>query len=212
MKTADLITSLVGDTTPVARGAVVRRLAPPTVIGVIVAVSIVILWLGLRSIGEASQTFAFWMKGGYTTLLAAAGATFVARLARPGGTIGVGRWLAITAILVMLGLSAIEFLSAPPQARMALWLGGSWNHCPVRIVAIGAPIYLGLLLGMRRLAPTRPLAAGATAGFLAGALGATAYQLFCPETGAMFVTTWYTLGIAACAAFGAVIGWRALRW
>jgi hypothetical protein len=79
-------------------------------------------------------------------------------------------------------------------------------------MAISAPIYLGLVFGMRRLAPTRPSLAGASAGFLAGALGATAYQVFCPETGAMFVTTWYTLGIAACTVVGAVIGSRALRW
>ena len=212
MKTADLITTLAGDARPVARGAVARRLTPPALVGLAVAATTVVLWLGLRSIGEAAQTAAFWMKGGYTVVLALAGAMIASRLARPGGTIGMGRWLASAAVLVMLGLSAREFAGAPSGARMALWLGGSWNVCPVRILVFGAPIYLGLVSGMRRLAPTRPAAAGASAGFLAGALGATAYQLFCPETGAMFVTTWYTLGVIACAALGAVIGRYALRW
>jgi hypothetical protein len=212
MKTADLITSLAEDTAPVAQGAVARRLTPPTLIGLVIAAAMVILWLGLRSISEASHTIAFWMKGGYTVALALAGALIAARLARPGGTIGAGRWLALAAVLAMLCLSIREFAGAAPGSRMDLWLGGSWKVCPIRIMAISAPIYLGLVFGMRRLAPTRPSLAGASAGFLAGALGATAYQVFCPETGAMFVTTWYTLGIAACTVVGAVIGSRALRW
>jgi hypothetical protein len=212
MKTADLIASLVADARPVAPGAVARRLAPPTLCGLAVAVTIVILWLGLRSFDEASRTFAFWMKGAYTVTLAVAGAMIAARLARPGGAGGAGRWLALAAVAVMLGLSAREFAAAPAGERIALWLGGSWNVCPLRILVIGAPICLGLLFGMRRLAPTRPTLAGASAGFLAGALGATAYQLFCPETGAMFVTTWYTLGVVASAALGALIGRYALRW
>lgn len=212
MKTADLIASLAGEATPVARGAVARRLTPPTLIGLAVGVAIVVLWLGLRSIVEASQTSAFWMKGGYTVALALAGAMIATRLARPGGTIGAGRWLASAAVLLMLGLSVREYAGAPAGSRMALWLGGSWNVCPLRILVISTPIFLGLVFGMRRLAPTRPTTAGASAGFLAGALGATAYQLFCPETGAMFVTTWYTLGVVTSAALGAIVGRYALRW
>ncbi|MDQ2861234.1 MAG: DUF1109 domain-containing protein [Pseudomonadota bacterium] len=54
--------------------------------------------------------------------------------------------------------------------------------------------------------------AGAAAGLLAGAAGATVYGLYCDETAALFVVTWYTLAIAVCAAIGALLGARWLRW
>jgi hypothetical protein len=47
---------------------------------------------------------------------------------------------------------------------------------------------------------------------LAGGVGATVYGLYCQETAAAFVATWYTLGVAACAAVGALLGPRILRW
>jgi hypothetical protein len=65
---------------------------------------------------------------------------------------------------------------------------------------------------LRQLAPTRLRLAGAGAGLLAGALGATVYGLHCPETGAAFVATWYSLGVATWAAIGAALGPRLLRW
>jgi len=212
MKTADLISRLARNAAPVAKGAVARRLLPPAAIGFAATAALVVLWLGLRSFDVAIQTSAFWMKAGYTILLSIAGAGFVAGLARPGGRIGSSRWIAVVAFAVLLGLGAAEYLTAAPGERLALWLGGSWNVCACRIVTLSAPIYAGLLFGLRKLAPTRPATAGAAAGFLAGALGATAYQLFCPETGAMFVATWYSLGVAASAAIGALLGSRLLRW
>lgn len=54
--------------------------------------------------------------------------------------------------------------------------------------------------------------AGAAAGLLTGAIAATAYGLHCPEATAAFVATWYTLGMAAAAGLGAVVGRFALRW
>jgi len=65
---------------------------------------------------------------------------------------------------------------------------------------------------LRQLAPTRLAIAGAAAGLLAGGVGASVYGLYCGETAATFVVIWYTLGIAAGAALGAVIGSRLLRW
>jgi hypothetical protein len=212
MKTADLIAQLAQDVPPVPRGVALRRLAPPALVGAAVAAVAVVVWLGLRPLGEAAQTFSFWMKGGYTALLAAAGAAIVLRMSRPGGSFGPAVWLASAAFVVMAGLSAGECLGAAPADRLALWLGASWTQCSFRILVLAVPIYVGLLVGLRRMAPTRPGLTGATAGFLAGAAGATVYQLFCPETGAMFVTTWYTLGVLASTAAGALVGRRLLRW
>jgi hypothetical protein len=62
------------------------------------------------------------------------------------------------------------------------------------------------------MAPTRLGLAGAAAGLFAGGVGATVYGLYCEETAAAFVVVWYSLGMLACAALGAVVGRRLLRW
>ena len=46
----------------------------------------------------------------------------------------------------------------------------------------------------------------------AGAWAATLYCLHCPESSAMFVLTWYSLGIAFTTLLGALVGPRILRW
>jgi hypothetical protein len=68
------------------------------------------------------------------------------------------------------------------------------------------------MLALRSLAPTRLRLAGTAAGLAAGAVGASVYQLHCPELAAPFLGTWYVLGILAPAALGALIGPRLLRW
>jgi hypothetical protein len=39
-----------------------------------------------------------------------------------------------------------------------------------------------------------------------------AYAMYCPVDSVAFVTTWYVVAIALCAALGAVVGARLLRW
>jgi hypothetical protein len=91
-------------------------------------------------------------------------------------------------------------------------LGHTWKVCSPLILLLAVPIYAFLIAAIRKLAPTRPALTGAAAGFAAGALGATLYGLHCPEQAAAFVATWYTLGIGAATALGALAGRRLLRW
>jgi hypothetical protein len=101
---------------------------------------------------------------------------------------------------------------APSSSWLAMWLGGSWKVCSLLVFLLSLPIGAGLLWSFRRLAPTRLRLAGAAAGLTAGAWSATLYCLHCPEVSAIFVLTWYTLGIAATALAGALLGPRLLRW
>ena len=100
----------------------------------------------------------------------------------------------------------------PSSDWLTMWLGQTWKECPLLVLTLSAPIFAGLLWSFRRLAPTRLRAAGAAAGFAAGAWAATLYGLHCPEVSALFVLTWYSLGIALAAAVGALVGPRLLRW
>lgn len=213
MKMDQLIDDLAREVRPVGRGAVGMRLAIGLAAGAIGTVMLVGWWLGFNpDLGIAMRGYSFWMKWIYTLSIAVCAMVATARLARPDtGRLG---WLWI--LLVPAGLlaliGAVEMARVPPGHWLAMWLGDSWRVCPTNLFLLSIPIFLGLLWSFRRLAPTRLRAAGAAAGLTAGAWAAALYCLHCPEVSAIFVLTWYSLGIGLAALLGALVGPRLLRW
>ena len=212
MRTSDLIDILARDMRPAPPGAVNRKLLAALVAGGLITFAIVALGLRCRPLLAAAQQPWFWMKAGYTGLLTLAGAVIVRRLSVPGSKLGATPLAAAVVILVMLGLGVGQILLAARAGHLALWLGHTWKVCSPLILLLAVPIYACLIAAIRRLAPTRPALTGAAAGFAAGALAATLYGLHCPEQAAAFVATWYTLGVGAATALGALAGRRLLRW
>jgi hypothetical protein len=212
MRTTELIDLLARDIRATPPGVVNRRLLAALVAGGLVTFAIVALGLRCQPLLVAAQQPWFWMKAAYTVLLTVAGAVLVRRLSVPGSRIGAAPLAAALVILVMLTLGVGQILSAAQAGRVALWLGKSWKVCSPLILVLAIPIYACLIAAIRKLAPTRPALTGAAAGFASGALAATLYGLHCPEQAAAFVATWYTLGIAAATALGALAGRRMLRW
>ena len=212
MRTADLIDLLARDVRAARPGVVNRRLLAALVTGGAVTLALVALGLHCQPLLAAAQHSWFWMKASYSGLLTIAGVIIVRRLSVPGAKVGVAPLAATLIVAAMIAWGAAQILSAEPAARLALWLGHTWKVCSPLIFLLAMPIYACLVVAIRGLAPTRPALAGGAAGFAAGALAATAYGLHCPEQAAVFVVTWYTLGIAAATAVGAAIGSRLLRW
>jgi hypothetical protein len=213
MKTDALIASLAADTTPVAPHAVGRRLSLACLAGAIAALALLLVWLGPRpDIGRALLTASFWIKAIYTLTLTLGGALLTARLARPEGLVGSARWVIIGAIAVIVVLGLLTLILDRPDQRATALMGHSWKQCPWRITAFAAPVFGALVWALRHFAPTRLAVAGASAGLLAGAIGATIYGLACPETSPAFVAIWYSLGVAVCAGVGALMGRWLLRW
>ncbi len=213
MNTDQLISTLAGDVKPVRRNAVGVRLAFGILIGALVSAALVIAMLGPRpDLGTAMHGFGFWMKWTYTISLSAIAIYATARLARPNPGRLRALWLIAIPILLLTGVGVMELVRTPTSEWLSMWLGYSWSKCPWLVLALAMPIFIGLLWSFRRLAPTRLRAAGAAAGLAAGAFAATVYCLHCPEVSAIFVLTWYTLGILLAAAFGALVGPRLLRW
>ena len=214
MKTDDLIDLLAKDAAPPPGGGVPRRLAIACGLAAVGALVLLLAWLGLRpDLHRAMHTGAFWMKAGYTLWIAAAGFAMTAQAARPGGAPGRPARMALAGALAAIAVLAVVDLVLTPLAdRHAAWMGQSALMCPWRILAISVPAFAAIVWGLRSLAPTRLTLAGAAGGLLAGGIGATVYGLYCQETTAMFVATWYTLGLAGCAGAGALLGPRLLRW
>lgn len=214
MKTSELIDALAAVDSEAVRPTIPsRRLIPAATAGTILAVAVLAWSLGFQPLGPALRAPWFWMKAGYCLALALAGFLLLARLARPGARLGVAG-----IVVGVLGLAGIGMMAAhasmhaPAAVRPSLWLGETWRVCPWRILALSAPIYLALVLGLRRLAPTRLALAGGAAGLLAGGLAGAIYGLYCREYAAPFVAAWYSAGMAACMFLGAALGRRLLRW
>jgi hypothetical protein len=212
MQTAELIRTLAADTPPVRRAAIAPWLLAAGLAGASLSLVLLALWLGFRPLHAAAQAPSFWMKAGYTLALALAALIATARLGRPGGRLGAALALAGVAVAVLAMMAMHETMHAAPAAMPALWLGQTWAICPVRILILSLPAFALALWALRRGAPTRLALAGAMAGLFAGGAGATVYGLYCQEHTAAFVVVWYTLGVGAVAALGALVGPRALRW
>ncbi len=212
MKTDDLIHLLATGAQPVPRHALARRFAGAALAGAVLAGALMALLFGPRALTEDVIDPMFWGKLVFALAWAAGGWVLLLRLARPGRA--VGRALGAVALppLVLAALAAAVWVQAAPDQRLALLLGSTWRSCPFNIALLAVPALALGLWAMRGAAPTRPVAAGAGAGLLAGALGAAAYAFHCPETAAPFIAVWYVAGIALPTLAGAVLGRHLLRW
>ena len=213
MNTDTLIETLALDISRVPRHARRQRLLFGVVAGGVISLLLIAITLGFRNdLGLAMHGLIFWTKWAYTISLGAGAIMMVARLARPEPVHLRAFWPVIIPFLLLGIVTIAEMAQVPRSDWLAMWLGQTWKTCSSLVLMLSGPIFIGLLWSFRRLAPTRLRAAGAAAGLAAGAWAATLYCLHCPEVSALFVLTWYTLGILLASAVGAMVGPRLLRW
>jgi hypothetical protein len=212
MKTDKLIDMLAKGVAPAERPRWRRRLAITLLVGLGVAVLLTAIGLGVRpDIGAARMPV--MMKALFAAAAAAVALPLAVRLMRPGRPLGwrlaaVGVFFALSALV-----AGVALMGAPEDRRLDMWLGAArMPWCVVLIPILAAPSAALLLWLMRAFAPTRLALAGAAIGALSGGLGAMAYAMYCPTDSVAFVVTWYSVGIGFCAALGAAIGSRFLRW
>lgn len=211
--TDDLIARLSADLRPVPPAAMSRLLLGAVLVTGVVAVIAMNMWLGLRAdIDTAPMTMPFWTKFSYTLAIAVLGGFATLVLARPDGRTRWPWlvWGALAALLLV--VSAIQLTTTTPSEMMPLVVGETSQVCPWRIVVLSAPILLGVIAALRRLAPRSPTLVGFAAGIMAGGTGAFVYSFACGENGMMFLLLFYTLGIGMVGALGAVLGRYLLRW
>lgn len=211
MKTEDLIDALSNEVAAAPAMTARRRILVAAGIGLAVAAALTVTFLHVRpDIGTAMMPV-MW-KAGFSATAAAVALPLLLRLARPGRPMG-WRALALLGLGGLCGLAAlIAFAGGDPGLRMGLWMRGMFPWCIVTIPLLAAPTAALLAWAMRDLAPTRLAAAGAALGAASGGIGAIAYAMYCPVDSVAFVTTWYAVAIALCAALGALAGTRLLRW
>ena len=190
------------------------RIAAGLAAGTIASILLGLALWGLRpDLAAAMNGAMFWAKASYAIALAASAVILLVQVARPDTERLRWLWLIALPLLAFAGLSGSELAHAHRAHWPALWLGHSWKQCPWLILLLAIPLGVALLWSFKPLAPVRLKIAGATLGFAAGAASAALYcVLYCSETSAIFIITWYSLGILLATLIGALLGPRLLRW
>jgi hypothetical protein len=213
MKTETLIEALARGPIAVAPNAVERSVAGALGCGALLAIAAMLAVLGLRTdLRVAIEAPMFWAKLAYPLVLALLAAFATTTLARPTGGSRAPMWATGMAMAAMVLVALGMLATTPADARLALALGHSAATCVIDVLVLALPTFVLALWALRACAPTRPHAAGAAAGLLAGATAAAAYAWHCDEMALPFLGLWYTLGMALPMAIGAAMGPRVLRW
>ncbi len=128
MMTDDLIAALASDVVATPRHAVGRKLGLGLAMGAVVAVAIMVLWLGVRAdLMDAMRTGPFWMKFAYALSVAIPGFGLIDRLARPEGEGGLFGPMILAPLAVMSALAIYQLAGAPEELRMKMMLGATYQ-------------------------------------------------------------------------------------
>lgn len=213
MKTDDLITALTADVatkpTPVPR-AVALAVATSLPIAAAILVFIVPIRPDFWTVLTTSPRFDF--KFVFTLATLASGLWLALRLSRPGTSAGPALAALGVAAALLIAAVSTELIVLPRSTWLNALVGDRALACMLLIPTLAAAPLAAILYALRSGAPDNPRIAGAAAGLLAGAIGATLYASHCANDSPLFVAVWYVTGISAVTFIGSLIGSKVLRW
>lgn len=153
----------------------------------------------------------FFLRSGVLLMLGVATAFAAVNMARPGvGNFSRGwLWALAAASLFPTTAAIMSAINMPPVEALRPAEG---LQCLAVSSLSALFIGSGLTMWLRQGAPTSPERAGLLVGIASGALGATAYNIFCPFNDIYYVGLWFTLPVLACAIFGRLVVPKLIRW
>ena len=214
MSTDELIDTLVADHAVRPRQRRIEHALVMAIIGgLAISAALFSMNLGLRpDIVSALGTWRFDMKLADSLFLVIVTAWVVLRLSRPTTTApSAMRSLAVPACLLLAAV-IYELATVPASAWLPRAMGMNGLMCLANIIFLSILPFGAVVYALRQGAPMSPALAGATAGLLAGALGATVFAMHCMDDSPLFVAIWYTLATGLMAMVGLLVGRYALRW
>jgi hypothetical protein len=183
-------------------------------LGALAALAIMMLVFGPRTDVSDVRAWAFLaLKSAFAGAIIAISLAYLVRIARPGGERRVSTVLLGLPFAAAMAAFAISLVLTPIPDWRALIFGRHWLLCLMCIPLNAIPPFAAIVLALRLFAsPTHLARAGALAGLAGGSISAFIYALHCTDDSVAFVALWYGLTIALCAAIGALLGPRLLRW
>ncbi|MGF6425086.1 MULTISPECIES: NrsF family protein [Bradyrhizobium] len=213
MKTDELITALSTNVEPVDRRLVSRSVAIALGLGLVAALGVVLVGLGVRADLTTPHAVIFlFLKLAFALGTVGAASAYLTRLARPGGERTISLGLAAIPFAAIMLLAAISLGQAPSSHWDRMVMGDQWLECLISIPIIAIVPFAVIIWAVRKAAPTNLVRAGAFGGLVAGGVSAVAYALHCTDDSLPFVALWYGGTIVLCTLAGAVLGPRLLRW
>ena len=211
MKTEQLLEALVADQAS-RRQPIARSLFRAMALGAGLSLLFFAVELGVRvDIGPALETWRFDLKIVTVLLALVLAIGLCLDCLRPDASPHPLRRL-LPLLAVVLTAIAVELLAVPLSGWKARLIGTNWLICLSMVPILSFAPLAAILAVLRRGAPASPTLAGAAAGFLAAACGATLYAFHCFDDSPLFVATWYLLAAIPVVVIGAVAGSRLLRW
>lgn len=213
MRTDQLIQLLVADLKPVDRSSVSRALFIAVAIGAAAALSVMFVVFGsVPSLLGRPHPDVLVTKLLFGVGVAATAAAFLPKVARPRADMRNSTALIYIPFIAVVAAAA----SALASVRMTEWADMIFEEhsvtCLLTIPLLAIPPFMALVCALRFGAPTDQSFAGAIAGLVAGGLAATACALPCVDHWIPAIAIWYGVPIGICAALGARLGPRLLRW
>lgn len=212
MNTDDLIKALAADAgtrEPRVAEAMPRTLLPAF------AFSLVLFLVTLKvrpDIVEALQTWRFNLKIALLVSLVTASGWLVMASARPNAETRLPRF-AIMVVPVVLALAVgYELYSVSSNMWLLRAKGSNAFACLASIPIFGLAPLAAIMIALRKGAPKSPVASGAAAGLLAGAMGAALYATHCWDDSPLFIAIWFSIALSGMSVLGAILGSRLLRW
>jgi len=214
MRTNELINMLVADHAAQPRPRPIGYgLAMAIIGGLAISVALFSLTLGVRpDILTALSTWRFDLKLSVNLVLVIAAAWVALRLSSPTTTPLSGMRALLVPALLLLAAVMYELVTVPASAWPSRAMGVNGVMCLASIIFLSVLPLTATIYALRQGAPMSPALAGAAAGLLAGALGATVFAMHCTNDSPLFVAIWYTLAIGLVSMFGLLIGRHVLRW
>jgi hypothetical protein len=211
MRTEQLIAALVADRASSGL-SMARKALLALLVGGLLSLGLFFAILGVRKdFAAALATWRFDLKLGLVVLALVLAFGLCLALARPIRPPHPGRRLLPVLVLAMAAVMT-ELLLVPPAVWGTRLVGSNALICLTAIPLLSLAPLVAVLVALRSAAPSSPVLAGAAAGLLAAASGATLYAFHCFDDSPLFVATWYTLAAIVVVTVGAVAGHRLLRW
>jgi len=212
MKTDNLISALAADL-PNRPMSPSRALATALMVSLPIASGLLLYVVQVRpDIWSALQTPGFDFKLAFLAILSLSSLWLVSRSSRPGTSPRPALIALAASFSLLLAALVLELLVVPSAFWMPRLIGNMSLQCTLLIPTMAIAPLAAILFAMRAGAPDNTTAAGAAAGLLAGAIGATFYAPHCPNDSPLYIAVWYLIGIAAVTVVGSLIGRFTLRW
>jgi len=212
MRTDQLIDSLATNLQPVDRSRFSRRFCIALAIGLAAALGEMFLLIGLHQALDARGLIGFVSQFLFTLGLVATAAVFLLRSARPGAEVRGFPALASFPVGAIVAFAAVGLALTHRFISVGMTADNSLLACLLYIPLFAIAPFATVVWALRAGAPTHLARAGAAAGLVAGALGASACALPCADELYMGIAFSHGLAIEICAVLGGKLGPRLLRW